>query len=315
MHCSINVGKDGNSALFFGLSGTGKTTLSADPERNLVGDDEHGWTENSVFNFEGGCYAKCVSLTEAREPQIFKAIKTGTLLENTCFKEGTNEVDYESIKKTENTRAAYPLHFINNAIIPSVAGSPKHIFFLTADAFGVLPPIAHLTIPQAIYHFLSGYTAKVAGTEDGILEPQATFSSCFGNAFLTLRPTIYSEMLEKRLKKNKLRVWLINTGWTGGGYGVGKRIPLDQTRAMVKAILNDSIQKTAYTRSPLFGFEVPNKIDGVNPDYLLSGYGWNDPASFTSQLENLASLFTKNFEPFEAFVGADVLNAAPKLKS
>ncbi len=313
MHCSTNIGIEGDSALFFGLSGTGKTTLSADPERKLVGDDEHGWGERTVFNFEGGCYAKCISLTEEKEPQIFRAIKKGTLLENTCFKNNTNEVDYESTLKTENTRAAYPLRYIENAVIPSIAGIPKHIFFLTADAFGVLPPVAYLTVPQAIYHFLSGYTAKVAGTEAGVLEPQVTFSACFGNAFLTLHPTRYASMLAEKLEKHHLRVWLINTGWIAGGYGVGYRIPLAQTRAMVKSILNNTIESSNFERSPLFGFEVPKKIEGVHSEYLQTGFGWNDKNLFHQKLDNLAERFKDNFAQYETFVGSEVNSAAPKI--
>lgn len=233
MHCSANVGKNGDTAVFFGLSGTGKTTLSADPERKLIGDDEHGWSYDSVFNFEGGCYAKCVDLSAEKEPQIYNAIRFGALLENTNYIDGTREVDYTNISKTENTRVAYPIYLIDNIMEPSVGGIPKNIFFLTADAFGVLPPISKLTPAQAMYHFISGYTAKVAGTEVGVTEPQVTFSACFGKAFLPLHPTRYAELLGKKLKENSVNVWLVNTGWCGGPYGIGNRIKLKYTRAMI----------------------------------------------------------------------------------
>ncbi|MEO6305562.1 MAG: phosphoenolpyruvate carboxykinase (ATP), partial [Bacteroidia bacterium] len=227
MHCSANIGKEGDTAIFFGLSGTGKTTLSADPNRKLIGDDEHGWDDDSVFNFEGGCYAKCVNLSKEKEPQIFSAIKFGTLLENVEFHKYTGTVDYDNVKRTENTRAAYPIHFIDNSVEPSIGKTPKNIFFLTADAFGVLPPISKLTVGQAMYHFISGYTAKVAGTEAGITEPQTTFSACFGKPFLPLHPTQYAELLGEKLKDTSIHVWLINTGWTGGSYGTGERIKLN----------------------------------------------------------------------------------------
>jgi phosphoenolpyruvate carboxykinase (ATP) len=236
MHCSANIGKAGDTAIFFGLSGTGKTTLSADPERGLIGDDEHGWSDNSVFNFEGGCYAKCVDLTKEKEPQIFDAVKFGALLENIECHENTATVDFFNISKTENTRVSYPIHHISNAVEPSVGGVPKNIFFLTCDAFGVLPPISKLTNGQAMYHFISGYTAKVAGTEMGITEPTTTFSACFGKAFLPLHPTKYAELLGKKLQSNNVNVWLVNTGWTGGAFGTGSRMKLSYTRALIPCL-------------------------------------------------------------------------------
>ena len=235
MHCSANVGKSGDTAVFFGLSGTGKTTLSADPNRNLIGDDEHGWSENSVFNFEGGCYAKCIDLTAEKEPDIYAAIKEGALLENVIFKDGTDEIDFEDSTITENTRVSYPIHHISNIAVPSTAGAPKNIFFLTCDAFGVLPPISKLTAGQAMYHFISGYTAKVAGTEEGITEPSTTFSACFGEPFLPLHPTRYAELLGEKMKSSNVNVWLVNTGWSGGSYGVGSRLSLKYTRSMISA--------------------------------------------------------------------------------
>ncbi|MGZ3945083.1 MAG: phosphoenolpyruvate carboxykinase (ATP), partial [Mucilaginibacter sp.] len=252
MHCSANTGAKGDTAIFFGLSGTGKTTLSADPERSLIGDDEHGWSEYTVFNFEGGCYAKCVGLTAEKEPQIFNAIKFGALLENINFNPGTRTVNYSDIEKTENTRVAYPLYFVDNTVMPSIGSSPKNIFFLTADAFGVLPPISKLTTAQAMYYFISGYTAKVAGTEAGISEPKTTFSPCFGEAFLPLHPAAYANLLGKKLDERGVNVWLVNTGWTGGPYGVGKRMRLKYTRAMITAAINGELDNVPYRRHAQF---------------------------------------------------------------
>lgn len=257
MHCSANVGKEGDTAIFFGLSGTGKTTLSADPNRFLIGDDEHGWSEDAVFNFEGGCYAKVVDLSREKEPEIFDAIKFGAIVENTRFKPGTREVDYTNTEVTENTRTAYPIHHIANAIEPSIAASPKNIFFLTADAFGVIPPISRLNKSQAMYHFISGYTAKVAGTEMGITEPKLTFSACFGAAFLPLHPTAYASLFGEKMEKQDVNVWLINTGWTGGPYGVGSRMKLGYTRAMISAALEGKLDFAPMHMDPVFGFEVP----------------------------------------------------------
>ncbi|HEX2899397.1 MAG TPA: phosphoenolpyruvate carboxykinase (ATP), partial [Bacteroidia bacterium] len=263
MHCSANIGKDGDTAVFFGLSGTGKTTLSSDPNRNLIGDDEHGWTNDGVFNFEGGCYAKCVDLSQEKEPQIWEAVKFGALVENTKFHEGTRRINFEDISITENTRVAYPLNFINNSVEPSVGGTPKNIFFLTADAFGVLPPISRLNPGQAKYQFISGYTAKVAGTEAGVKEPQATFSPCYGQAFLPLHPTTYARLLGELLTKYNVNVWLINTGWSGGPYGVGSRMKLPYTRAMITAALEGKLDNATYTQDPLFGFSIPTEVPGV----------------------------------------------------
>ncbi|MGB9809576.1 MAG: phosphoenolpyruvate carboxykinase (ATP), partial [Caldanaerobacter sp.] len=257
MHCSANVGKDGDTALFFGLSGTGKTTLSADPERFLIGDDEHGWSEKGIFNFEGGCYAKCINLSREKEPQIWDAIRFGAILENVIYDEATREPDYTSDKITENTRAAYPIDFIPGAIQSGVGGHPKTIIFLTADAFGVLPPIAKLTKEQAMYYFLSGYTSKLAGTERGITEPQATFSTCFGAPFLPLPPMVYAKMLGEKIEKYDTKVFLVNTGWSGGPYGVGTRIKLEYTRRMVSAALKGELDKVEFTKDPIFNLNIP----------------------------------------------------------
>ena len=298
MHCSANIGPAGDTAIFFGLSGTGKTTLSADPHRGLIGDDEHGWAENTVFNFEGGCYAKCVNLTKEKEPQIFKAIKFGALVENIEFYEGTTRVDYDNISKTENTRVAYPIDHIENAVEPSVAGTPKNIFFLTCDAFGVLPPISRLDAGQAMYHFISGYTAKVAGTEVGITEPMTTFSACFGKAFLPLHPTKYAELLGEKLKKHKVNVWLVNTGWSGGSYGVGARMKLSFTRAMITAALNGELDKVQYETMPVFGLSIPKSCPGVPNEILNPRNTWNDKNEFDAKSQTLAASFVKNFAQY-----------------
>lgn len=299
MHCSANVGKDGDTAIFFGLSGTGKTTLSADPERGLIGDDEHGWGNDSVFNFEGGCYAKCVDLTEEKEPQIFKAIKFGSLLENINFFPGTKEVDYANIDKTENTRVAYPIDYIDNAIIPSIAAVPKNIFFLTADAFGVLPPISKLNVEQAMFHFMSGYTAKVAGTEAGVTEPQLTFSACFGKAFLPLHPSRYAALLGEKMKKHEVNVWLVNTGWSGGAYGVGKRMKLSYTRAMIKAALNGSLNHNHYKQHHVFKLMMPLNCPGVPSDILDPSKTWDNQEEYFLKAYQLADAFEENFKQFE----------------
>jgi len=313
MHCSANVGKDGDSAIFFGLSGTGKTTLSADPDRGLIGDDEHGWAENSVFNFEGGCYAKYVNLSKEKEPQIFNAIKFGSLIENIEFYDGTTTVDYDNISKTENTRAAYPIHHIDNAIEPSVGNSPKNIFFLTCDAFGVLPPISKLNTGQAMYHFISGYTAKVAGTEMGVTEPTTTFSACFGKAFLPLHPTKYAELLGERMKKNKVNVWLVNTGWSGGSYGVGSRMKLSFTRAMITAALNGELEKVDYDKMPVFGLAIPKSCPGVPNEILNPRNTWADKSEFDAKTNTLAASFVKNFAQYAEYANEEILNASPKL--
>lgn len=316
MHCSANIGRKGDTAIFFGLSGTGKTTLSADPERGLIGDDEHGWTEDSVFNFEGGCYAKCIDLTKEKEPQIWDAIKPGALLENIEFYPGTKTVDFSNTKKTENTRVAYPIHHISNAVEPSVGKAPKNIFFLTADAFGVLPPISKLTTAQAMYHFISGYTAKVAGTEVGITEPQTTFSACFGKAFLPLHPGKYAELLGKKLHAHPdINVWLVNTGWTGGSYGVGSRIKLAYTRALITAALNGELDNVEYGETPFFKLHFPKSCPGVPSEIMEPRNAWTDKAAFDETAQKLAGSFIKNFEQYASGVSEEVLSASPRLNA
>lgn len=313
MHCSANVGADGDTAVFFGLSGTGKTTLSADPNRGLIGDDEHGWSEDSVFNFEGGCYAKCVDLTAEKEPQIYNAIKFGSLLENINYYSGTRNVDFSNIAKTENTRVAYPINYIENAIIPSVAKGPKNIFFLTADAFGVLPPISKLTTGQAMFHFISGYTAKVAGTEAGVTEPQLTFSACFGKAFLPLHPVKYAKLLGDKMEKHQVNVWLINTGWNGGPYGVGSRMKLSYTRAMIAAALNGSLTKVNYEEHPIFGLLMPTECTNVPSEILNPRNTWSNKQDYDKKANELATAFLKNFDQFKEFASQETLNALPKV--
>lgn len=313
MHCSANVGANNDTAVFFGLSGTGKTTLSADPNRSLVGDDEHGWGENGIFNFEGGCYAKCVDLTAEKEPQIFNAIKFGALLENINYFPATRTVDFTNVEKTENTRVAYPLNYIENALEPSVAPVPQNIFFLTADAFGVLPPISKLTPGQAMFHFISGYTAKVAGTEMGVTEPQLTFSACFGKAFLPLHPTAYAKLLGEKMKKNKVNVWLVNTGWTGGPYGVGKRMKLAYTRAMITSALNGSLEKEEFQTLDVFGLSVPKACENVPSDILNPKNTWSDPKLYDNKLIELANGFLQNFAEFSQFADDEMLKGMPIL--
>lgn len=314
MHCSANEGPDGDTAVFFGLSGTGKTTLSADPNRRLIGDDEHGWAENSVFNFEGGCYAKCIDLTKEKEPQIWNAIKFGALVENIEFLNSARAVDFTNTSKTENTRVAYPIHHIDNAKEISMGSAPKNIFFLTADAFGVLPPISKLTTAQAMYHFISGYTAKVAGTEMGITEPQTTFSACFGKAFLPLHPGKYAELLGKKLKANpNINVWLVNTGWTGGAYGVGSRIKLAYTRALITAALEGKLDKVEFGETPFFKLHFPKSCTGVPSEILEPRNTWADKAAFDAQASELASKFIKNFEQYASGVSQEILEAAPRV--
>ncbi len=313
MHCSANIGAKGDTAIFFGLSGTGKTTLSADPDRKLIGDDEHGWADDSVFNFEGGCYAKCIDLTEEKEPQIWKAIKHGALVENVRFYEGSNKVNYEDVSVTENTRVAYPIDFIDNIAVPSVGESPKNIFFLTCDAYGVLPPISKLTAEQAMYHFVSGYTSKVAGTEAGITEPQSTFSACFGQAFLPLHPAKYAELLGAKLNADtSINVWLVNTGWSGGGYGVGSRMKLSFTRAMLTAALNGELDSIEYTKHPVFGVQMPNTCPNVPQEILHPRNTWADKAAYDQTANALADKFNENFKKFEDGSSEAIKNAAPK---
>jgi phosphoenolpyruvate carboxykinase (ATP) len=310
MHCSANVGKDDDVAVFFGLSGTGKTTLSADPERKLIGDDEHGWTCDAVFNFEGGCYAKCIDLSEEKEPEIYRAIRPGALVENVIFFEGTNKIDFSNKKITENTRVSYPLDFVGNAIEPSMGGIPKNIFFLTCDAYGVLPPISKLTPGQAMYQFISGYTAKVAGTEAGVTEPKSTFSACFGAPFLPLHPGFYAEMLGKKMRKHNVNIWLINTGWSGGGYGIGKRMKLSYTRAMIAAVLNNDMH-VSFEKHPVFGMMMPLSCPNVPSEILNPRNTWSDKNEYDKKATDLAKQFIKNFEKYASGVSEEILKAAP----
>jgi phosphoenolpyruvate carboxykinase (ATP) len=301
MHCSANVGADGQTALFFGLSGTGKTTLSADPARRLIGDDEHGWSPSGIFNFEGGCYAKCVDLTEEKEPQIYRAIRHGSVLENVILDSASGHPDYTNIELTENTRAAYPVDYIENALIPGIAGHPRNVMFLAADAFGVLPPIARLTPEQAMYHFLSGYTAKLAGTEAGMgSDPVPEFSACFGSPFLPLAPRVYAEMLGKRLKQHKASCWLVNTGWSGGKFGVGNRMSIKYSRALVSAALNGQLDDVEFVTESAFGLSIPVACPGVPAEILNPRNAWTDKAAYDRQATDLAARFEANFQQFDA---------------
>ncbi|MBZ9728138.1 phosphoenolpyruvate carboxykinase (ATP) [Salegentibacter sp. JZCK2] len=311
MHCSANVGKDGDTAIFFGLSGTGKTTLSADPDRKLIGDDEHGWTkENTIFNFEGGCYAKVINLTEDNEPEIYRAIKPGAILENVILDDEGN-VDFTDTSITQNTRVSYPIDHIDNIQVPSVGENPKNIFFLTADAFGVLPPISKLTPGQAAYHFISGYTAKVAGTEAGINEPVPSFSACFGAPFMPLHPTKYAEMLSEKMKEAGVNVWLINTGWTGGPYGTGSRMKLKYTRAMISAALNGELKDAEYSTHNMFGLQMPVDCPKVPAEVLNPRNTWEDTAAYDKKAGELANSFKKNFEKFEAYANDEIMAGGP----
>jgi len=300
MHCSANIGDDGVTALFFGLSGTGKTTLSADPTRRLIGDDEHGWSEDGVFNFEGGCYAKCIKLSEQNEPQIWNALDFGSVLENVVLDPVTGVPDYDDDSRTENTRAAYPVEHIENAVIPGFGGHPKNVVFLTADAFGVLPPVSKLTPEQAMFHFMSGYTAKVAGTEAGVTEPQATFSTCFGAPFMPLAPKVYAEMLGRRLREHNAQCWLVNTGWQGGPYGIGKRMSLPYTRAMVNALVEGRLNDVGFEIEPAFGLSIPRSVPGVPSDLLKPRNSWKDAKAYDKAAADLSARFEKNFEQFDA---------------
>lgn len=311
MHCSANVGEDGDTAIFFGLSGTGKTTLSADPTRKLIGDDEHGWTaNNNIFNFEGGCYAKVIDLSEEKEPDIFRAIKPGAILENVVFKDN-GEVDYMDSSITQNTRVSYPIYHIDNIQKPSYADNPKNIFFLTADAFGVLPPVSKLTPGQAAYHFISGYTAKVAGTEAGITEPVPSFSACFGEPFMPLHPTVYAEMLSEKMQEAGVNVWLINTGWSGGPYGVGSRIKLKYTRAMITAILNGDLDKVDYDQHPIFGLHMPKYCPNVPTEILDPMNTWLQKGGYISKAIQLAHSFHLNFEKFASEASEQIIEGGP----
>src|SRR5579871_2538633 len=313
MHCSANMSREGDVALFFGLSGTGKTTLSADPRRLLIGDDEHGWSHRGVFNFEGGCYAKCIRLSREQEPQIWKAIRFGTVLENVVLDTDTRNLDFNSEEITENTRAAYPLEFIDNAVIPSVGGHPTHVIFLTADAFGVLPPLSRLTPEQAMYHFLSGYTAKVAGTERGLgKEPEATFSACFGAPFLPRSPSVYAAMLGEKLRRHGACCWLVNTGWVGGPYGTGHRMKLHYTRAMLSAALSGDLDSIRVHPHPVFRVLVPESCPNVPAEILDARGMWQNPSAYDHAAGELSARFNRNFEQFAA-VDREIREAAPAL--
>jgi phosphoenolpyruvate carboxykinase (ATP) len=315
MHSSVNVGKDGDVAIFFGLSGTGKTTLSADPERILIGDDEHGWSDDGVFNFEGGCYAKTIRLSHIYEPDIYSTTQRfGTILENVAIDEDSRELDLDSEEFTENTRAAFPLHFISNSSETGMAGHPSAIVFLTADAFGVLPPVARLTRDQAMYHFISGYTAKLAGTEVGVKEPSATFSTCFGAPFMPRHPAVYAQMLGERMDKYDVPVWLINTGWTGGPYGEGERMNITWTRQMVRAVLGGQLNGVEMREDPIFGFQVPKTCPDVPSEVLWPRDTWANKDAYDARARQLADMFVENFKQFEDRVTEGVRAAAPRAR-
>lgn len=311
MHCSANEGDDEDVALFFGLSGTGKTTLSADSSRKLIGDDEHCWSDKGVFNIEGGCYAKAIGLTEEQEPEIYNAIKYGTVLENVVYDPNTRKVDYNDVSITQNTRAAYPIEHIPNAKIPCTAGHPDNIIFLTYDAFGVLPPVSKLTPEQAMYHFISGYTAKVAGTEMGVTEPEATFSACFGAAFLVWPPSKYAEMLAEKMRKHGSAAWLVNTGLTGGAYGTGKRMALKSTRAIIDAIHSGKLKNTETIKDEVFGVEIPTACPNVDSKILVPRNTWSDPSAYDQQAKKLGGLFNKNFEKYKKESNNEIIQAGP----
>jgi phosphoenolpyruvate carboxykinase (ATP) len=313
MHCSANEGDDGDVSIFFGLSGTGKTTLSADARRKLIGDDEHCWTDDGVFNIEGGCYAKAIDLSAEKEPEIYGAIKFGTVLENVVYDDYTHAVDYSDTSITQNTRASYPIEYIPNAKIPCIGGHPKNIILLTADAFGVLPPVSKLSPEQTMYHFISGYTAKVAGTEMGVTEPQATFSACFGAAFMVWHPSKYAELLAEKMETYGATAWLVNTGWTGGPFGVGSRMQLPYTRAIIDAIHNGDLDNVEFVTDPIFGLAVPTTCPNVPDELLIPKNTWSDGAAYDKQAEKLANLFIKNFESYKAGSSEAIINAGPKL--
>jgi phosphoenolpyruvate carboxykinase (ATP) len=311
MHCSANRSADGNAALFFGLSGTGKTTLSADPGRELIGDDEHVWTDKGIFNIEGGCYAKCIDLSAEKEPEIYAAIRFGSVLENVVYDEDSRHVDYADGSKTENTRVAYPIEYIPNAAIPCIGEHPENIIFLTCDAFGVLPPVSRLSPAQAMYHFISGYTAKVAGTEMGVTEPEATFSACFGAAFMVWHPSKYAELLAEQIRKNNSKVWLVNTGWSGGGYGVGERFSLKYTRAIIDAIHSGALDQAATVVDANFGFAVLKECPGVPSNVMVPRAAWADGSAYDEKATLLAGLFKKNFEKFAKGASEEIQAAGP----
>lgn len=316
MHCSANVGADGHSALFFGLSGTGKTTLSADPKRGLIGDDEHGWDNDGVFNFEGGCYAKVIKLSKEAEPKIYSTThRFGTILENVVFDENTRQLDLDSAAITENTRASYPLTFIDNAVPSERGPHPVNIIFLTYDAFGVLPPISRLSKEQAMYQFISGYTAKVAGTEKGVKEPQPTFSTCFGGPFMALHPSKYAELLKNKMEKHNASCWLVNTGLVGGPYGVGSRISIKYTRTLLNAALDGKLQNVKFVKDDVFGFEIPTECEGVPSEILQPSSAWKNKDEYYKKYKELAAAFVKNFEKFKDGCSEEILNAAPKVEA
>ncbi|MBP5429749.1 MAG: phosphoenolpyruvate carboxykinase (ATP) [Elusimicrobiaceae bacterium] len=315
MHCSANVGSKNDSAIFFGLSGTGKTTLSADITRGLIGDDEHGWDEDGVFNFEGGCYAKVIRLSQEAEPQIYSTThRFGTVLENVVFDPQTGKLNLDDDTLTENTRACYPLNFIDNAVESKRATHPKNIIFLTCDAFGVMPPISKLSADQALYHFISGYTAKVAGTEKGVKEPTSTFSTCFGGPFMPLHPSVYAELLKKKIQKHKVNCWLVNTGWIGGPYGVGSRISIKYTRALLNAALDGKLAKAKFVTDPVFGFQIPTACAGVPANILNPQKTWKDKKAYMEKYQSLAKAFVENFKKYESGCSKAILSAAPKVK-
>ena len=311
MHCSANIGKDGNSAVFFGLSGTGKTTLSADPARDLIGDDEHGWSDESVFNFEGGCYAKCINLSKENEPEIYNAIRFGSVVENVVMDDTTREFDFDDGSLTENTRVGYPINYIPNAAIPGIGGQPKTVIFLTADAFGVLPPISRLTPEQAMYYFVSGFTSKLAGTERGITEPQPTFSTCFGEPFLPLDPSLYAAMLKEKMTKSGAHVYLVNTGWSGGSYGTGSRMKLRYTRAMVSAALDGTLENAKFEKDPIFGMDVPTTCPNVPDEVMIPKNTWKDKKAYEETAKKLAASFVENFKKY-THMPKEVVEAGPK---
>jgi len=313
MHCSANEGDDGDVSIFFGLSGTGKTTLSADPRRSLIGDDEHCWSDDGVFNIEGGCYAKAIDLSAEDEPEIYNAIRFGSVLENVVYDDFTHQVDFTDTSITQNTRCSYPIEYIPNAKIPAMGDHPTNIVMLTADAFGVLPPVAKLTPSQAMYHFISGYTAKVAGTEMGVTEPEATFSACFGAPFLVWHPTKYAEMLAEKIEKHGATTWLVNTGWTAGPYGEGHRMSIKHTRAIIDGIHSGELVKAPTTEDPIFGFAVPTTCSGVPDEVLIPRSTWKDPAAYDTQAKKLASLFAENFKKYETQASAETRAAGPRL--
>ncbi|MEM1323100.1 MAG: phosphoenolpyruvate carboxykinase (ATP) [Bacteroidota bacterium] len=315
MHCSCNVGEAGDVSILFGLSGTGKTTLSADPKRQLIGDDEHCWTDKGVFNIEGGCYAKAIDLSAENEPDIYNAIRYGTVLENVVYDPQTRTVDFSDTSITQNTRASYPIHYIDNVQIPCVAGNASNVIFLTCDAFGVLPPVCRLSPEQASYHFISGYTAKVAGTEMGVTEPQATFSACFGAAFMMWHPNQYAELLAQKITKHNTKAWLVNTGWTGGAYGTGSRIKLKYTRAIIDAIHNNAFDTVDTVIDSEFGFEIPLSCPGVPSELLVPKNTWEDQAGYDRVKEKLIQLFQNNFQQFEADVNKEIVAAGPKMQN